>query len=50
MAMLHDLDRPMPKDESDLNRKPRVCDWDKIERARRISPTELGADVWFVLS
>jgi hypothetical protein len=46
-----DFDRtPLVQIDPDLDRRPRVCDWDAIEQHRRISPTELATTDWFVVS
>ena len=49
MSVLIDADQRAVMGEADPDRRPRVCDWDKIEQHRRISPPEVFAADWYLV-
>ena len=53
MAAMCDFDRQVVTEvvlqtDPDWDRRPRVCDWDRIDRRGLISPTDLLAVDWFL--
>ena len=53
MAAMCDFDRQVVAEavvqsDPDWDRRPRVCDWDRIDRRGLISPSELLAVDWFL--
>lgn len=57
MAAMCDFDRqvvaevvaePLVLPDPDWDRRPRVCDWDRIDRRGLISPSDLLVVDWFL--
>ena len=57
MAAMCDFDRqvvtevvaePLVLSDPDWDRRPRVCDWDRIDRRGLISPSDLLVVDWFL--
>jgi hypothetical protein len=49
MAAMCDFDRQaVVQVDPDWERRPRVCDWDRIERRGLVSPAELLAVDWYL--
>ena len=53
MAAMCDFDRQMVAEvvaepDPDWDRRPRVCDWDRIDRRGLISPSDLLVVDWFL--